>query len=196
MNKMKLKSLRKKLRKNYFSCGDLRIYPIREIRGSNRILYGDKYDNGDWLGESQDGFYHQPRDKPLDNEYSKSSQKTSHEPVYSEILPLSRSCECLVNISSKSDNTRPQYENTPIICDHVGPRYEKLYNFYSSHPSLKSDSCDSGYRSVSQVSIRSCDDRWLMTTYRSLITKTIFKDCFLFCEKVGESECLRISFGV
>ena len=78
---------------------------------------------------------------------------------YSEILPLSRSCECLVNISSKIDNTRPQYENTPIICDHVGPRYEKLYNFYSSHPSLKSDSCDSGYRSVSQVSITSCDDR-------------------------------------
>ena len=196
---MKLKSLRKKLTKNYFSCGDLRIYPIREIRGTNRILYGDKYDNGDWFEESQDGFYHQPRDKPSDDEYSKSSPKTSYEPVYSEILPLSRSCECLVNISSKSDNTRSRYENTPIICDRVGPWYEKLYHFYSSHPSLKSDSCDSGYRSVSQVPIRSCADQWLMTISRSLIMKIIFKDCFFSYEKVSESEiakCLQISFGI
>ena len=144
MKSFELKCFRKKLKKNYFSCGDLRIYPIREIRGSNRILYGDKYDNGDWFEESQDGFYHQPRDKPSDDEYSASSPKSPEpEPVYSEILPPSRSCECLVN-------TGPRHEDTPS-CDHAREaRYEKLYHF-SSHPSLKSDSCDSGYRSVSQV---------------------------------------------
>ena len=153
MKRFQRKSFNKKLKKNYFSCGDLRIYPIREIRGSNRILYGDKYDNGDWFEESQDGFYHQPRDTPADDEYSKSSPQTLSEPVYSEILPLSRSCECLVITCGVGDNTGdPRYENTPTSCDHVGgAQYEKLYHCYSSHPSLKSDSCDSGYRSVSQV---------------------------------------------
>ena len=148
MKRFELKCFRKKLKKNYFSCGDLRIYPIREIRGSNRILYGDKYDNGDWFEESQDGFYHQPRDKPSDDEYSASSPKSPEpEPVYSEILPpsSSRSCECLVNTGSE-----PRHEDTPSGDHAGGARYEKLYHF-SSHPSLKSDSCDSGYRSVSQV---------------------------------------------
>ena len=145
----RMKSLHKKLKKKYFSCGDLRIYPIREIRGSNRILYGDEYDNGDWFEESRDCFYHQPTEKTLADEYSKSSPE--NEPVYSEILPLSlsRSCDGAVNTSGASDDIQAQYENT--LGDNAGHRYEKLCHFSSSHPSLKSDSCDSGYRSVSQV---------------------------------------------
>ena len=27
-------------KKKFYSCGDLTIFPIREIRGTNRILYG------------------------------------------------------------------------------------------------------------------------------------------------------------
>ena len=146
MKRFELKSIRKKLKKNYFSCGDLRIYPIREIRGSNRILYGDKYDNGDWF-ESRDGFYHQPRDNPTEYEYSEPFPKNFREPVYSEIVQSSQSCVCLLNTPNMCE--QEDLLNTPNMCEQA--RYEKLYHFYSSHPSLKSDSCDSGYRSVSQV---------------------------------------------
>ena len=40
-------------KQKFKSWGDLTIYPIREIRGSNRILYGDKYDNADYSVSSQ-----------------------------------------------------------------------------------------------------------------------------------------------
>ena len=45
-----MKWCKKKSKKNYFSCGDLRIYPIREIRGGNRIIYSDQLDDSDYMG--------------------------------------------------------------------------------------------------------------------------------------------------
>ena len=50
-------------KKKFYSCGDLTIFPIREIRGTNRILYGCEHSwagAGDWAGA---------------------------EPVYTELLP-------------------------------------------------------------------------------------------------------------
>ena len=48
-------------KKKFYSCGDLTIFPIREIRGTNRILYGCEHSwAGDWAGV---------------------------EPVYTELLP-------------------------------------------------------------------------------------------------------------
>ena len=44
-------------KKKFYSCGDLTIFPIREIRGTNRILYGCEHS---WAGA---------------------------EPVYTELLP-------------------------------------------------------------------------------------------------------------
>ena len=113
---------RGKSRKKFRSCGDLTIYPIREIRGNNRIIYGDQFYDDDRENQTKteevyfirsDEFHHETLIPP--GVYSEIT-----EPFYSEIQ---------------------QTEQT---------RYEKLYHF-SSHPSintLHSDS-DSGYRSVS-----------------------------------------------
>ena len=37
----------RKASRRFRSCGDLTIYPIREIRGNNRIIYGDQFDAED-----------------------------------------------------------------------------------------------------------------------------------------------------
>ena len=47
MKKFDLRCFSKKTKQRFRSCGDLTIYPIREIRGGNRIIYSDKYDNDD-----------------------------------------------------------------------------------------------------------------------------------------------------
>ena len=142
---------RKKSQKNFFSCGDLRIYQIREIRGSNRIIYGDKYDNDSFT--------------EIDINLNKSFKPTTSEseygcavfdPIYAEInsepeIKPSRSCECLsLHPCDVFDNLRrsnlQSYKSwlRRNDCSHF---YEKLYHF-SSHPSLKSESCDSGFRSL------------------------------------------------
>ena len=50
MRGIDLKWFQKKSKKKYFSCGDLQIYPIREIRGGNRIIYSDQVDDSDYMG--------------------------------------------------------------------------------------------------------------------------------------------------
>ena len=50
MRGIDLKWFQKKSKKKYFSCGDLQIYPIREIRGGNRIIYSDQIDDSDYMG--------------------------------------------------------------------------------------------------------------------------------------------------
>ena len=50
MRGIDLKWFQKKSKKKYFSCGDLQIYPIREIRGGNRIIYSDQLDDSDYMG--------------------------------------------------------------------------------------------------------------------------------------------------
>ena len=71
----------KKLRKTFYSCGDLRIYPIREIRNGNRIIYGDKYDDFSNRGNQEKSatFYNLI---PTQSVYSEIAE---FEPVYSEI---------------------------------------------------------------------------------------------------------------
>ena len=114
---------RGKYTKRFRSCGDLTIYPIREIRGNNRIIYGDQFDDDDRENQTK-----------TDKVYFIRSDEFHHETliptggggVYSEI-------------------------NEPFYCEiqQTEQRYEKLYHF-SSHPSINtilSDS-DSGYRSV------------------------------------------------
>ena len=113
---------RGKYTRRFRSCGDLTIYPIREIRGNNRIIYGDQFDDDDRENQTKtdkvyfirsDEFHHETL-TPTGGVYSE-----INEPFYYEIQ---------------------QTEQT---------RYEKLYHF-SSHPSINtilSDS-DSGYRSV------------------------------------------------
>ena len=120
---------RGKSTKRFRSCGDLTIYPIREIRGNNRIIYGDQFDDDDRENQTK-------TDK--NKLYFIRSDEFHHETliptggVYSEI-------------------------NEPFYCEiqqTEQARYEKLYHF-CSHPSINtlhsggaSDS-DSGYRSVS-----------------------------------------------
>ena len=111
--------------KRFRSCGDLTIYPIREIRGNNRIIYGDQFDDDDRENQTR-----------TENVYFIRSDEFHHEilipsEVYSEIN-----------------------EDEPVYCEISNvQRYEKLYHF-SSQPSIltsHSESGDSGYRSVSQV---------------------------------------------
>ena len=97
------------------------------------------------------------------------------EHVYTEIKQIgsSNSCDCLFGKEAMDDNRATGHLRglnlnwtkswrvaaavkhdkswTPKHDTRLIATYEKLYNF-SSHPSIKSDSCDSGYRSVSQVS--------------------------------------------
>ena len=118
-------------KQKFKSCGDLTIYPIREIRGCNRILYGDKYDNADYSVSSQD------LDQLI---YSSHVYSEPVEPVYAEI----KSCNPLnaFVFQNKSFNNADFYLQYSNDCSF----YEKLYHCYSQ-PSLNSDSCDSGYRS-------------------------------------------------
>ena len=107
--------------KRFRSCGDLTIYPIREIRGNNRIIYGDQFDDDDRENQTK-----------TEKVYFIRSDEFHHETlippgVYSEIA-------------------EPFYYEIAV----TGTRYEKLYHF-SSQPSIntiQSDG-DSGYRSVS-----------------------------------------------
>ena len=118
-------------KQKFKSCGDLTIYPIREIRGSNRILYGDKYDNADYYVSSQ------TLDQLI---YSSHIYNEPVEPMYAEIKsfkPLSAFV-----FQHKSFNNADFYHQHSNDCS----IYEKLYHCYSQ-PSLNSDSCDSGYRS-------------------------------------------------
>ena len=82
----------KRKKRQVQSCGDLTIYPIREIRG-NRILYGDQYDVVETDSENhyfvKNDEFHPDMLHP-DND--------DDEPVYSEItrqptLKISRSFE-------------------------------------------------------------------------------------------------------
>ena len=128
MKNFKMKCFSKQ---KFKSCGDLTIYPIREIRGSNRILYGDKYDNADYSVNSQN------LDQLI---YSSQVYSKPVEPVYAEI----KSCKPLnaFVFQNKSFNNADFYLQHSNDCG----IYEKLYHCYSQ-PSLNSDSCDSGYRS-------------------------------------------------
>ena len=121
---------RGKYTKRFRSCGDLTIYPIREIRGNNRIIYGDQFDDDDRENQTK-----------TDKVYFIRSDEFHHETliptggggVYSEI-------------------------NEPFYCEiqQTEQRYEKLYHF-SSQPSINtihsggasSDGDSSGYRSGS-----------------------------------------------
>ena len=131
MKNFKMKCFSKDTKQKFKSCGDLTIYPIREIRGSNRILYGDKYDNPDYSLSSD----------PLI--YSSHIYTEPFEPVYAEI----KNCHLLrtrtfQNIFFDKTDEYQHYDNDCGL-------YEKLYHCYSQ-PSLNSDSCDSGYRSSIQ----------------------------------------------
>ena len=53
-------------------------------------------------------------------------------------------------VAVKPDKSWTSKHDTRSNATDAAAAYEKLYNF-SSHPSIKSDSCDSGYRSVLQV---------------------------------------------
>ena len=115
----------RKSTKKYRSCGDLRIYPIREIRGNNRIIYGDQFDDDDRENKTR-----------TENVYFIRSDEFHHE----ILIPAQEYSE--IN------------EVEPFYCEiSTVQRYEKLYHF-SSQPSIHtshSESGDSGYRSVSQV---------------------------------------------
>ena len=114
-----------KYTKRFRSCGDLTIYPIREIRGNNRIIYGDQFDHDDRENQAK-----------TDEVYLIRSDEFHH--------------ETLIPTGVYSEINEPFYCE---IQQTVQRRYEKLYHF-SSHPSINtiqsggaSDS-DSGYRSV------------------------------------------------
>ena len=142
------------------SCGDLTIYPIREIRG-NRVLYGDQYDVVESDSENhyfvKNVEFHPDMLHPDDDD-SGDDSGDDDEPIYSEItrqptLRLSRSFEYIpIN--------QPIYQNKVNI-KKMNPKlrdFSKVRDFsryhtalFSSHPSLTSyhsQSTDSGYRSV------------------------------------------------
>ena len=128
---------RGKSTKRFRSCGDLTIYPIREIRGNNRIIYGDQYDDDDRENQTK-----------TDKLYFVRSDEFHHE-----------------NLIPTGGGGEYSEINEPFYCEiqqTEQARYEKLYHF-SSHPSINtihsggggaSDS-DSGYRSVSHQVILS-----------------------------------------
>ena len=117
---------RGKSSQRYRSCGDLTIYPIREIRGNNRIIYGDQFDDDDRGNQARtenvyfvrSAHYHPECLTPA----GECCEVWGEEPVYTEIL-------------------------TP---PHPHHRYERLSDWWSQ-PCLHTDhseSGDSGYRSV------------------------------------------------
>ena len=134
-------------KKQFKSCGDLTIYPIREIKG-NRVIYGDQYDSLESECENH-YFVKNPEFHPemlapdSDSENESSDSILTDEPVYAEIarrptLKLSRSFEYIPISQSTNQNSRRQ-----------NSRLKDL--LFSSHPSLQSyhsQSTDSGYRSV------------------------------------------------
>ena len=134
----------KKFRKTFYSCGDLRIYPIREIRNGNRIIYGDKYDVFYNKGNNQEEAATIYNLIPTQTVYSEIAEI---EPVYSEIRS-SQSYEYLSHVDT-IENMRCE-----LGCQSCQSNvYEKLYHWSSyqhQYPSdIISDSSDSGYRSIS-----------------------------------------------
>ena len=146
-------------KKQFKSCGDLTIYPIREIKG-NRIIYGDQFD----AVESQSENYYFVKnvefhpdfldpDTDSDSEDELCDDTLTDEPVYAEIerrplLKLSKSFEYIPNISQiVIQNKSGLKKKKDKFRD-----FQKCHNvIFSSQPSLNSynsHSTDSGYRSM------------------------------------------------
>jgi hypothetical protein len=93
-------------RKQFKSCGDLTIYPIREIKG-NRIIYGDQFDVVESDSENcyfvkNADFLPDILDPDSDSEDDFCDDTLTDEPIYAEIdrrpvLKLSKSFEYIPN---------------------------------------------------------------------------------------------------
>ena len=92
----------RKRKRQVQSCGDLTIYPIREIRG-NRIFYGDQYDVVETESENhyfvKNDEFHPDMLHP-DDDNGEDDSGDEDEPVYSEItrLPTLRLSRSYLNV--------------------------------------------------------------------------------------------------
>ena len=147
-------------KKQFKSCGDLTIYPIREIKG-NRIIYGDQFDAVESESENcyfvKNAEFHPDLLDPDSDSYREDELSDDalteddliDETVYAEIdrrpfLKFSKSFEYIQSITQNKSGLKEKNDKLRDL--------KKFHNvIFSSHPSLNSyhrNSTDSGYRSI------------------------------------------------